>query len=239
VPLEPVTAGYFGVLPGLAPTVRLDDRYLGSPLLSLDGGLVAFVPGPAWTTSSLEVDLLKVGVPEREVRAATAWLDEASHRGDVSFPNVYRDPSVVHDFLDRFAPESRVLVVGAALDADEVDDLLAEQDREIGQDDGIVEMLRRAEPLAPGYHSLGYEPMEVTWGGFGSSWTTNALQPAVEVATGVVPNGAGFISTSEQARAVMAYLLRPEVPKEPGIWRAWQVVSYPRRTAPGAGRRAT
>jgi hypothetical protein len=81
VPLEAVTAGYFGVVPARPPTSWLDDRYAGASLLSLDRELVAMVPGPAWTTSALDLDLLNVGVPASEVHAATAWLDEAWRRG--------------------------------------------------------------------------------------------------------------------------------------------------------------
>ena len=68
----------------------------------------------------------------------------------------------------------------------------------------------------------------MTVGGFGSSWTIHRLQPAVEEATGVRPNAYGLVPTGDEASAVMAYISRPEVAKEPGIWRAWQLVSYPR-----------
>ena len=225
--LEAVTAGYFGVVPSRPPS-WLDDRYVGASLLSLDRELVAMVPGPAWTTSSVDVDLAKVGVPESDVSAATAWLDEAWRRGDVLYPNVFRAPSVLDDFLDRFAPESPVVIIGAALDGDDLDGFLSDHDAQIRRRDGIIDLLRRAEPLAPGYRRLGYEPVEVAVGGFGTSWTVQGLQPAVEAATGVVPNGDGFVSTRDEARAVMGYLWQPDVPKEPGLWRAWQIVSYPR-----------
>ena len=139
---------------------------------------------------------------------------------------VSRHPTVVTDFLERFAPEAPVVVVGAALEADHVDAFLADHDRQIGQDDGVIVMLREREELVPGYEVLGYEPVEVTWGGFGSSWTIHLLQPAVERATGVTPNEHGFLSTREEADAAMAYLARPDIGKEPGIWRAWLVVRY-------------
>jgi hypothetical protein len=168
-----------------------------------------------------------VGVPEPALQTATAWLAEACRCGDVLHPNVFRAPSVLDDFLDRFTPESPVINIGAALDGDEPEGFLADHDTQIGQLDGIVDMLRRAEPPAPGYRSLGHEPVEVTVGGFGSSWTIHGLQPAAERATGVVPNGDGFMSTRSEAQTVMGYLSRPSVPKEPGIWRASQIVSYP------------
>src|SRR5262249_59536108 len=120
-----------------------------------------------------------------------------------------------------------VVSIGVALDRDDLADCLADYDAQIGQRAGIVDMLQRAEPLAPGYRSLGYEPVEVTFGGFGNSWTIHALQPAVEAATGVVPNGDGLISTRDDARAVMGYLLQPDVPKEPGICRPSPILSYP------------
>ena len=230
MPLEAVTAGYFGVVPSRPSW--LDDRHVGASLVSLDRELVAMVPGPAWTTSSLDVALRNVEVPESELPAATAWLDEAWRGGDVLYPNVFRAPSVLDGFLDRFAPASPVIIIGAALDGDDLDGFLADYDAQIGQLDGIIDMLRRAEPLAPGYQSLGYEPVEVTLGGFGNSWTIHGLQPAVEAATGVVPNGYGLVSTRDETRAVMGYLSAPEVPKEPGMWRAWQVVSYPRHKPP-------
>jgi hypothetical protein len=225
MPVETVSAGYFGVVPGPPPS-WLDRRYVGEALVSLSRELVAMVPGPAWTTSSPEAELLDVGVPRDALAAAAAWIEAAADRGEVLFPNVYRQPSLLQDFLARFAPRSPVKVLGAALNANQVDAFLAAHDDEIGQADGVVEMLRYGEPLAAGHRVLGYEPVEVTWGGFGSSWTVHRLQPAVELATGVIPNHDGFIATPDDARTVMSYLAQPEVGKDPGLWRAWLVVSY-------------
>jgi hypothetical protein len=175
----------------------------------------------------LEQELLDVGVPGDQLDAAETWLDEVFGRGDVLYRNVFRRPSVVEEFVGRWAPSVQVL--GAALPRDDVEEFLAVHDEQIPQDDGIIEMLCAGEPLTPGYTALGYEPVEVTWGGFGSSWTINGLQTGVEAATGVTPNPGGLISTLDEARAVIAYLSRPDVPKEPGIWRAWLVVTYPRQ----------
>lgn len=222
-----IAAGYYGLVPGPPPD-WIDAKYSGTSLVSLCDELVRMVPGPTWTTSTPNADLVDVGVPKESTVAAAAWLDDAWSRGDLLYPKVFRRPSVLVDFLARFAPESPTEIIGAALDADEVPEFLAEHDRVIGQEDGMIEMLRAGEELAPGYRVLGYEPVEANYGGFGCSWTLHLLQPDVERATGVVPNGDGFIATREEAQAVMAYIARPDVGKEPGVWRAWLVVSYPR-----------
>jgi hypothetical protein len=225
---EQVAAGYFGVVPGSPPS-WIDARYSGDEHLSIDRELVAMVPGPSWATSSMEKSLVQVGVPHDAVAAASSWLDDPARGTEILYPNVYRRPSLLNEFLARFAPASPVRLLGVALADDELDGFTAAYQQKINQASGVIAMLEMGEALEPGYQELGYEPVEVTWGGFGSSWTIHGLQPDVERATGVAPNHVGFISTRDEARRVMDYLEQPVVGKEPGVWRAWLIVAYPRR----------
>jgi len=203
----------------------MDDRYIREPFLDLSQCLVPVGPRATWAGSDIDKDLFTLGVPAGAVNAAKAWIDDADQRGGLLFPNVFRRPYFVADFSDRFVSVG-LAVLGVALAANQVDRFLEEQHGEIGQEDGIVTMLRERAPLTHGYRALGYEPVAVQHGGLSCSWTCNSLQEEVAAATGIVPNEHGFIETAQQADAVMTYLADPAVAKEEGIWRAWLIVRY-------------
>jgi hypothetical protein len=203
----------------------MDDRYIREPFVDLGHGLFPIGPRATWAGADIDKDLLALGVPAGAVNAAKAWIDDVDHRGGLLFPNVFRRPHDVAKFSELFVPDG-LAVLGVALAADQVDRFLGEQRAEIGQEDGIVTMLREGAPLTRGFRALGYEPVVVHHGGLSCSWTCNSLQEEVAAATGIVPNEYGFIDSAEQADAVVAYLADPAVAKEDGIRRAWLIVRY-------------
>jgi len=203
----------------------MDDRYIREPFLDLSQCLAPIGLRATWAGSDIDKDLLALGVPAGAVNAARAWIDDVDHRGGLLFPNVFRRTQDVAEFSELFVPGG-LAVLGVALAAHQVDRFLDEQRAEIGQEDGIVTMLRERAPLARGFRALGYEPVAVHHGGLSCSWTCNSLQEEVAAATGIVPNEHGFIDTAEQADAVMTYLADPAMAKEDGIWRAWLIVRY-------------
>lgn len=224
-PGEVVAAGYVGVRPASRPDWL--GAYGREPFLDLASDLLPVGPAATWACSDADRDLEALGVPADARHEARAWIDAADRRGDLLYPNVWRRPHHVVEFAERFVPEG-LAVLGVALAADQVDGFLAEHTAEIGQGDGvgIVVLLRERRPLAPGFRTLGYEPVSVHFGGLNCSWSCNRLQEPVATATGVEPNEWGFIDTAEEAEAVMAFLAEPAVGKEPGVWRAWLVVRY-------------
>ena len=217
-----VAAGYVGVRPRPRPD-GLDARYVRDPLLSIAGDMVAVGPRLTWVGEADEA-LVSLGVGTNSVGDAKAWIDDAERVGDILYPDVCRTPDRVAEFADLFVPDG-LAVLGVGLGPDQVDGFLAEH-ASSDTHQGILIHLREGRPLAPGYRTLGYEPVAVDRGTLGCSWTCNLLQQEVASTTGVVPNEWGFIDTAEQADAVMAFLADPAVGKEPGIWRAWIVVRY-------------
>ncbi|HUP69362.1 MAG TPA: hypothetical protein VM142_06055 [Acidimicrobiales bacterium] len=219
---EAIAAGYLGVQPRRRPQ-GFDARYVRDPILSLAKDLVPVGSTMTWAGSD-DKALENLGVAVDSRAEARAWIDDLERRGDILHPDVCRRPSDVAEFAERFVPDS-LAVLGFGLPADQVHGFLAEH-ASLGQADGIGVLLREGRPLEPAHRRLGYEPVAVDKGGLGCSWTCNHLQDDVALATGVVPNEAGFIDTAEQAEAVMAFLADPAVGKETGIWRAWLVVRY-------------
>ncbi len=229
---EIVAAGYVAVRPTARPEwAGFADAFvhLPDPMISLDESLSPHMPSLTWACDWDE-EAERFGVTVERRADAREWI--AAHDGhggdmpDIFYTDVSRSPAVVTEFVQRFAPMSGARILGYGLRAPDVDAFLARHARELNQRDGIIEMLERREPMAPGGRVLGYEPCEANFGGITTSWTVNHLPPNVQRATGVRVNGEGLVDPADVD--VVDAWIQATPAKEPGIWRAWAVTEYPR-----------
>jgi hypothetical protein len=168
------------------------------------------------------------------------WADVrswATGEFDVSFgwPGVFYTVAAALDARRRFFDSvSRLKVIGLGLPRSWLEDFVLEATPSPSPDgfapvgeSGFLRMARRAEPLATGYHPLGFELLNLEMGHLVHSWLCNGLEVHCSEALGIVPGPTGLIDTYEEAERCLSEINKDDVGREPGLWLPWWLVEYP------------
>ena len=186
-----------------------------------------------WDVADEEPDAVAFGIARDRLPELQPW--EAGH--GVSFPNVFHSLEDARAFVDTFLPDGRdVLIVGAALPAELVDEFLVDQaqttfDATTGTERetcfGVNLVLSARRPLPPGGEPLGFE-MVLYGYNLECSWLCTGTERAVATALGVTPNAHGLVETQADAMRVHAWMAQHPEESEAGPYYPWLLVRYPR-----------
>jgi hypothetical protein len=91
--------------------------------------------------------------------------------------------------------------------------------------DGVLDLVRRGEPLEAGGNPLGYEALDVHPSEQRHSWLCHGLEREMHERFGIRPGAFGLLRSQEDACRVATVC--GEGGGEPGVWRAWRIVEYP------------
>ena len=175
------------------------------------------------------------GIDAEQIAALLDWSEQRSHSGEIVWPYWFASLHTGREFAERFSPAAEGLhLIGIAIHsslAPPVVQALFKPVQPFGDFPPIAppttsETIERAEPLAPGGESLGFEVLGMDCDPF-HSWLCGSLHGPVAEVLGIRPNAAGFIETADDAQAVADYCNRDDVPSEPVFWVPWAIVEYP------------
>ena len=218
-----VAGGYFIVRPrpaGPAPGGREQ-----TALVSVSPHLCDVGPDANWATSeaALRIRDEPLGIPESEIEAAAAWVVETATVRPDSWPDVLASPDTGRNFARRFALSADdLLLIGIGLHASLVDGFLGDDD-DLG---GAFGTAASGEPLTPGGHDLGFELLQVGYGGERHSWACYDLPAKASEDLGVSAGPSGLIASMAVAQRVATWA-DDEDTCEPGVpFDPWLLVRY-------------
>ena len=138
-----------------------------------------------------------------------------------------RTEDAVRAILDVVRGSPALRVIGVALPADCVDELLAEVGRDADASSQAVAAALAAHRAPPsGGTALGYEPLCADSLALPMhSWLCNALVPILEQRLGAVTNEHGLIADRDTAITLCRIFTEEEL-GEPGLWLPWLLIDY-------------
>lgn len=229
----PITAGFFVTKASARDAERSPDL-LPAMLTSLSPCIApSYQVSWAWDVDKNGNEAVAFGIAEPRLPELQEW--ERSH--GISFPNVFHSLGDARGFVDAFLPDAAdVVIVGAALPAELVDDFLADEaqvifDATTGTEReacfGVNLVLSERKPLPPGGERLGFD-MVLYGYNLECSWLCTGTERAVAAALGVRPNAHGLIEGEADARRVHEWMAQHPEETEPGPYYPWLLVRYPR-----------
>jgi hypothetical protein len=229
----PIAAGFFVTKATARDAERSPD--LLPPVLTSLSPCIAPSAQVAWgwDVPDDEPDAVAFGIAPERLPELQPW--EASH--GVSFPNVFHSLEDARGFVATVLPDSTdVVIVGAALPAELVEEFLVDQaqttfDATTGAERescfGVNLVLSARCPLPPGGETLGFELVLYGYN-LECSWLCTGTERAVATALGVRPNGHGLVGSQADAMRVHAWMARHPEQSEPGPYYPWLLVRYGR-----------
>ena len=174
----------------------------------------------------------ELGIPTERLADVVIWLSEKGEEsGAVEWPNSFLNLENAREFIERFAPDLDLTLLGLAIHSSYLPKV---QERiDLRSRAGFWAAIDTPRALAPGGEPLGFELLGHDSGGSGHSWICNGVERTFYAETGIQPNAAGLLPTQEAADACLAYIDR-EQRAEPVPWFPWLLLRYPPiSTAPG------
>lgn len=232
-------AGYLLLKPVPRPE-WLSSDLLPDQIISGSTCLCPQFPGSyaiSWCGDSAEVraaEFDRIGLPADQRDEASRWATAEFERS-FGWPGVFYDLEAAREARARFFPAGDVMVVALGLPAAYHAKFVAEstppkEDEGFATQgkSGCLEVIERANSLPPGLTSLGYEPVNMTFGQIDCSWLCNHLEQYIADHTGMRPSPTGLIESIEEAARCCEVIERPDVGAEPGPWFPMFLARYDR-----------
>jgi hypothetical protein len=219
--IELVSGGYLAVCPSPLRTAWMNRPV---PPISVSGCMVETAPFVTWIGSWAE-DATAFGISADHFGTVRAWLEGREAQGDLLRWNLATNPGVVKEFLKFAQLAETAAVLGLALPAIDAPRFISAYDENLGQNDGLVAMVRKGLPPADGGTLLGYEILCANYGGISCSWWCNHLPGALLDGLGITLNEFGLLGSWADAAAAHQ-AVRDCPAKEEGLWNAWAIMRY-------------
>ena len=208
-------------------------------LLSASSCICDFFPD-SWT-----IDWGSAGTEQRARKAAKPGISATALPGimewatnslskEFGWPNAFYSLDAAQTARARFFPERTDLVIfGLGLHESNAAEFLAAAKPTLAGpgvalmgETGVCECVRRRETIAGGGETSGFELLSTYFGLLTCSWLCNGLEKNCADRLGIAPNRRGFVGTYEGAQRCAAFISRPEIKAEPGLWFPWLVTIY-------------